>query len=560
MVLCTVLAAAGAAYYIVSNHPTYRATAQVVANPQVANNAGANTVTFGSDPLAATRDPSVAQAAAKASGLPLASVALGSYVDGTNTALVDIVDTAPTATAASAGANAAAGAYVSVRSREFIAQAAALNTQLDTLLTSIRQLQAQGATAPGSPTPGTDVELNTKLSAQLTSYATYYAEQQQFEQAATSVQVYSNASPASAQRVGSTKRNAAVGVLAGLLIGIGIALLRDRFDDRIRDRRDLADVTDINVLARVPTTSEASWSNTLTGLEGTGDEAAEAIRELRTALRFMSVDRPLKTILVTSSAAGEGKSFIAANLAAAWAVSGLKTILVSSDLRAPSIETKLGIEATSRGLTGALADASSLEGSLRRPALPHREPRPGEPRASKPSGRSANGNGANGNGIWPSERAFDLSTCLVPTGLEGLAILPAGPIPPNPAELLGSRAFEALLARLESVADVVILDTPPVLAVTDAMVLTGLVQGVLFVIAEGESTKSATKRALDLLQAGAAPVLGTVVNRAGHVDVMPYYGYVSAPPSGRRGSAKGRAPKAGKAPTPTDVSSGTGPV
>ena len=283
-------------------------------------------------------------------------------------------------------------------------------------------------------------------------------------------------------------------LLVGLLLGCGVALVTDRLDDRLRSSAELVEIGDVALLAELPTRPAGGRSTFVTA--DSHDELSEAVRELRTALRFLSVDKPLRTLLVTSASPGEGKSFVAANLAVALAVSGARTILVSSDLRRPRLESLLESAPSSRGLSEAIADAALTAYSAT--------------------------NTHNGEGPAPSAAKMDLDRLLVMTGVENLLLVPAGATPPNPAELLGSSHMANLVEALKAESDIVILDSPPVLAVTDALVLTAHADGVLVVMAKGKTSRGAARRALRLLDSGLAPVLGVALNRSTRPDAVPY--------------------------------------
>jgi capsular exopolysaccharide synthesis family protein len=190
---------------------------------------------------------------------------------------------------------------------------------------------------------------------------------------------------------------------------------------------------------------------------------SEAYRTLRTNLDFASLDQALKTLVVTSSGVGEGKSTTLANLAVVSAQAGRKVILVDADLRRPTLHQVFGLS-NEEGLTTMMRD----EGSLSSPPL----------QAS---------------------------------GVEGLSLLTSGPLPPNPADLMGSRRMEEVMAALAEGADQVFFDTPPVVAVTDAAVLATKVDGVLLVISAGKTRRDHARTAVQRLEQINARVVGTVL-------------------------------------------------
>lgn len=190
---------------------------------------------------------------------------------------------------------------------------------------------------------------------------------------------------------------------------------------------------------------------------------SEAYRTLRTNLDFAGLAKTLKTLVVTSAGVNEGKSTTLANLAVVTAQAGRKVILVDADLRRPRLHQIFGLD-NEKGLTTVMMDDNAL--------------------------------------ITPP---------LQETGVEGLWLLPSGPLPPNPAELMGSRRMEEAIAKLVERADQVFFDTPPVVAVTDAAVLATKVDGVLLVISAGKTRREYARTAVQRLQQINARLIGTVL-------------------------------------------------
>jgi capsular exopolysaccharide synthesis family protein len=203
---------------------------------------------------------------------------------------------------------------------------------------------------------------------------------------------------------------------------------------------------------------------------------SEAYRTLRTNLDFASLDQDLKTIAVTSAGTGEGKSTTLANLGVVSAQAGRKVVLVDADLRRPSLHTVFGLT-NEAGLTTMMMDESSL--------------------AAPP---------------------------LQETGIEGLLVLTSGPLPPNPADLLGSRRMEEVIGALANEADQVFFDTPPVVAVTDAAVLATKVDGVLLIISAGKTRREQARTAVHRLEQINARLVGTVLtNTEMGAGIQDYY-------------------------------------
>ena len=204
--------------------------------------------------------------------------------------------------------------------------------------------------------------------------------------------------------------------------------------------------------------------------------AAEAYRTLRTNIQFSSLEKPVRRLLLTSAGSDEGKSLTVANLAVAMAQAELRVIVVDCDLRNPS-QHELFHVPNGEGLTTMFL------------------------------GRAARGGGAAGLGA-----ATHMEPPLQATAVPGLSVLTSGPTPPNPAELLGSARMDSILEELMRRADIVLLDSPPVVAVTDAAVLSAKVDGCLLVVGAGIAKRDQVKKARAALEAVHANVIGVVVN------------------------------------------------
>jgi protein-tyrosine kinase len=202
----------------------------------------------------------------------------------------------------------------------------------------------------------------------------------------------------------------------------------------------------------------------------------EQYRTIRTNIEFSSVDESIKSILVTSSAPGEGKSTTVANLAVVFAQQGKKVLLIDADLRKPTVHYTFQTD-NLNGLTNVLTKQSSIEMAVSQ------------------------------------------------TYVENLAVLTSGPIPPNPAELLGSKAMEDLLESVKQEYDVVIFDTPPILAVTDAQILANKCDGTILVVNSGKTVIEPAVRAKELLLSSKGKLLGVVLNQKNVKDSQYYYYY-----------------------------------
>ncbi|WP_312348727.1 polysaccharide biosynthesis tyrosine autokinase [Actinomyces sp.] len=253
----------------------------------------------------------------------------------------------------------------------------------------------------------------------------------------------------------------AAGILAGLLLGYVIAFARTTLDTRIRTAEDIQERAEVPILGVIPQSNTVARSE----LDDAKDfRAAESLRKLRTNLRYADVDRELRSIVITSPMQGDGKSSVASNLAKVMAMAGQDVLLIDADLRRPTVRETFGV-ASKIGLTQVLVGAAALEQAI-----------------------SA-------------------------TAVEGLSVLPAGDIPPNPSELLGSQRMSELLAYLSRDC-IVIVDAPPVLPVTDAAVLAKSADGVVMVVSAGKTNAEQLEHSLEGIAQTGGKVLGVVLNRA----------------------------------------------
>lgn len=267
------------------------------------------------------------------------------------------------------------------------------------------------------------------------------------------------------------------GLLAGLVLAFSWALLRQRTDTKLRSMVDIEGVVGNAALGVVPVSKPLSEENRALGGGRGARLAAEAFRQMRTNLRFVAVDRPPRAIVVTSSVAGEGKSTVAANLARVIARGGDPVVLIDADLRRPSLQTIFDLD-EAVGLTQVLAGSISLVDVLQ-----------------------------DGDE-------------------ENLRLIPSGRLPHNPSELLGSQRMRALVAELAE-ANYVIIDSPPLLPVTDAALLAASADGALLVCRSGRIRRAHLVQSLRNLRAVDARLLGVVVNgvNTGRGAMRNGYGY-----------------------------------
>ncbi|MDN5861799.1 MAG: polysaccharide biosynthesis tyrosine autokinase, partial [Pseudonocardia sp.] len=252
----------------------------------------------------------------------------------------------------------------------------------------------------------------------------------------------------------------ALGLLAGLAVGVGGALARNALDTSVKSPEVLRELADAPNLGTIAFDAEVP-KHPLTVHEDPQSPRSEAFRQLRTNLAFVDVDNPHKVLVVTSSMPNEGKTTTLANLAIALAAAGSRVLVIEADLRRPKLSEMLGLDRTA-GLTTVLTGRARPEQVIQ---------------------------------PWGSG-AFD--------------VLSSGPLPPNPSELLGSNHMEVMLRELRGRYDVILVDTPPLLPVTDAAAVAPATDGAILVCRFKQTTRAQVEAAAEALEAVSAPVLGTV--------------------------------------------------
>ena len=276
-------------------------------------------------------------------------------------------------------------------------------------------------------------------------------------------------------------QNAILGLMLGALVGVAAATIRDRLDDSVKTKDELDELLPtVPVLGAIPTVDEdrgtgAAFAESLR--EG-ASPAAEAYRSLRTSVQLLGVDTPLATIQVTSPMAGEGKTSTLASLGVVYSHTGQRVVLLDCDLRRPRVHEVFGIS-----------------------------------------------NNVGFTSVFLGEASLDDAVVPVP-GADGLYVLPSGPVPANPSEVLASRRTSEVIYALRQRFDVVLVDSAPVLPVTDATVLAAWVDGTILVVNAGQTTEKQVRESANRLRQVSANMAGTVLNRAEPEVAYGYsYGY-----------------------------------
>lgn len=305
------------------------------------------------------------------------------------------------------------------------------------------------------------------------------------------------------------KRNAAFALVVSLLLAAGLAYLLERLDRRIKRVDGLVDAYALPLLVEIPHVGEPTVD-----AEG-GVELSPALREpfrsLHVNVRLASIDRPIRTLLVTSAVPGEGKSTVVRNLALAYREAGLRVAVIDSDLRSPDMATAFHV-AERPGMTDVLVGNQTLDDALRPVGVVATAPSPAMVAVEAHAASGQNGH---------SKGAAAVGT---------LAVLTSGPQPPNPPAVLSAERVRSLLAEVARKHDIVLIDSPPLLPVADTVPLVSAADGVVIVARMRRTTLDATARMRDLLaRIPDANVLGVVANDVGKGAFRGGYGYGYGP-------------------------------
>jgi Mrp family chromosome partitioning ATPase/capsular polysaccharide biosynthesis protein len=286
-----------------------------------------------------------------------------------------------------------------------------------------------------------------------------------------------------------TERNAVLAIVVGLVLGVGLAFLLEYLDKRIKDEKTLEQISGLPVLTSVPVVGK-DWRRSKKGLRSAkavgftqgGPALLEAFRTLRSTLQYFDVDGKLRTIIITSGVPEEGKTVTTVNLGIILALSGKRVIILEADLRRPMVHEYLGL-GNETGLSTILAGKSSVPGALQLvdmdPLIPERA-------------RRDSGDGA------PS------------TLRKNLYCVTSGPLPPNPAELLQSSRMAHVISELEHMGDYLLIDTPPILPVSDALTLAPHGDAVILTARLHSSTRDQVEQVRELLKRAGVRTIGVV--------------------------------------------------
>jgi capsular exopolysaccharide synthesis family protein len=526
LVVCTLVG--GGAAYILSRRmtPVYQATTLVLVNEAPSTKALDMTSLQTSERLAQTYVQTmttrpVLQGVIERLGLSLNSKDLKEMISARpvqNTQLIEISVEDIQPQRAADIANALVAEFASQNQAEQASRYAASKSTLTTQLSQLdQQIQAISERLEGlADTPSNQAERD-QLQANLAQYRQTYASLlQSYEQVrlaeAQSTSSVIQKEPAIAPNTPvrpNTLKNTALAAVVGLMLAVGLVFLMEALDDTLKSPQEIEGQFGLPVIGFIAHYDQEG--SELIAEKEPRAPVSEAFRSLRTNLQFSSVDRPLRSLLITSPSPMEGKSTIAANLAVVMAQGGHYVALADTDLRRPRVHKLFGL-ANQGGISSLFIPSVARSGDK-----------------------------------------VHLNGHLQQTGVTNLRAIPSGSLPPNPSELLASERMGAILAQVQEQAEMVVFDSPPVLAVTDAVVLAPRVDGVLLVVKPGVTKLAACRQSIEQLQRVGANLLGVVFNdveiRRLNYNYQYYQGYYSGhyyQDDGQSGDPKGGGKGGGK--------------
>ncbi|HEX6507140.1 MAG TPA: polysaccharide biosynthesis tyrosine autokinase, partial [Chloroflexota bacterium] len=398
-----------------------------------------------------------------------------------NTQLMDVTVTDTNPVRAAAAADAAANAFIAditaLQKARYAGGEQALTHQMDQAQANIQIVSQRIATYHGSAT-GLD-NLKSELNAYTSIFQTLLSSQQQFNvnrnTAVKSVKLLSPAQVPTTPTGPHPSRSALLYGFVALILCAGAVFVYDYFDDTARTPEEVEEIVGAPILGTVQQFASGN-SGLVTALKA-HSPMAEAYRIIRTNIQYTDVDHPPHSIVVTSASPSEGKSTTAGNLAHVIAEAGRRVTLVDADLRRPSLHRMFGLK-RSDGLTHMLVMEDGL----------------------------------NGHGSQSTE-------------LPNLKLIASGPTPPRPADLLASERLREVISHLAHESDMVLIDSPPILAVTDAAIISTATDGVVLVVDPAKSKRRDLVRAREAIEAVGGRILGVVINRLTKQGSGYYYYY-----------------------------------
>jgi succinoglycan biosynthesis transport protein ExoP len=498
--LATILAGGAAYCYSHFSTPIYRASATMLVNLATNPNVVAYNDLLAAERLTRTyaelvRSPQIMDEVSKSLSLPVSTVALTDKVSARvirDTQLLEVSVEYPDPGLARDIANRTAEVFIAEiaemqqgranDSRDRLAEQISLvEGEIERMTDAISSITVGDTVLPEAERQAELVRLQSAVSQAQSQYSTLlknYDEMQLAEsRAINTVTIARQAIEPNAPVRPRPLTDMLMGAIMGLMLGAGIAFLLEYLDDTVKTAEDVSNATGLPTLTEVLRVRGARLERGgLISKHSPHCSVSEAYRVLRTNLQFASLDRPLRTLMVTSARAGEGKTTTSGNLGAVLAQAGHKVVIVDGDLRRPALHMLLGLRNTV-GLTNLLV----------------------------------------------AEEA-NVSEFMQETGVDGLMAITSGPRPPNPSELLGSQRMARVLEQLREVADTIIVDTAPVLLASDAANLSLHVDGTVVVVGAGGTRTDLLARAIDSIQRVKGNVVGVVLNNVAGDNDSYYYG------------------------------------
>jgi len=512
IIVSVVVCVAAALAYSKLATPTYQSSALIQINGSSSSGTASSSSFTLPDPVQELSSTAVQDAAASALHDPDPAALAGQVsgaVDPTSGALT-VTGSGSTPEEAQAVATAYANAFVDQLQTLAQDQVDKYTVALDGINTKIAGLQAQQGSSSSA-----NALLQSQIQALEQSYASIQTDLSNVQVGMPYAQVQVKAQPGGPTGLSKSKL-LAIGLLAGLLVGCGIAFVREQFDDSLRLDPDIESVIDGPLLGELPEDADVKKGTVSIALvQAPQSSLSEAVRDLRTSLRVLLVDQQSPALVVTSPAPGDGKTFVTANLAASWALTGSRVIVVSADFRRPRLEEVFGLDVADRP---GLSDLIKANWKQAEPG-----DGPGDGSELDPSRGSVPRRSRRGPRSTLDETA--VSTHLLETGIDGLQLLPVGVHLDNPSELFDSPGMQPVLDQLHVLADVVILDTPPVLSAPDTAILGSLTQGAVIVASEGRTDRTDLERTAHRLEVTGCRVIGLVMNHVRRASSDGYQAY-----------------------------------